>query len=62
VATTVFRFTVVSFSLFCLAIFSLGFSLVPQIAGVSALRTAVGLSSKAAAADIKIKRTPPALD
>ncbi len=61
-ATAVFRFAVVLFSLIGFTIFSLGSSLVPKPAGMSAGLAAIRLSSEAAAADIKIKRTPTALN
>jgi hypothetical protein len=62
VAAAVFRLAVVLLPLCGPTIFSLGFALVSQIAGASALIAAIRLPPEAAAADIKIKCTPPALN
>jgi len=61
-STAVFVFSVVLFSLFGLAIFSLGFSLDYKLTSTTAFIAAVSLSSKAPAADTKMKLTPSALN
>jgi len=61
-STAVLVFSMVLFSLFGLAIFSLGFALPPKLSGKTALIATVSLSSKTAAADTKIKLTPSALN
>jgi len=61
-STAVFRFPVVLFPLFGLAIFSLCFALPSTLSLTTALITAVSLSSEAAATDTKIKLTPSALN
>ena len=61
-STTVFVFSVILFSIFGLAIFSLGFSLDYKLTSTTAFIAAVSLPSKAPAADTKIKLTPSALN
>jgi len=58
VSTAVFRFPVVLFSLFALAISSLSFALVFKLAGKTACIATIRLTSKAAPADTKIKIAP----
>jgi ABC-type transport system involved in cytochrome bd biosynthesis fused ATPase/permease subunit len=61
VPATVFRFTVVLFALFGLAIFSLCFALVFALSRTAAFVTTIGLSSKTASADTKMEIAPSTL-
>jgi len=61
-STPVFRFTVVPFTLFGLAIFSLGYALPFAFSENTTFIAAISVASIAAAANTKIKRTPSALN
>jgi hypothetical protein len=62
VSTTVFRLSVVLFSLFGLTIFSLSLSLASKLAGKTACIATVCMASPAPPADTKMKIAPSTLN